>query len=78
MSQVIRQRTRVQGVLGAEERAGTDDVDHAPGVPAYFLHLHGEVTDLILQVGDERALDVQQRGGLSVLTLQLTEAMLLR
>lgn len=70
--------TRVQGVLGAEYRAGTDNVDHAPRVPSNFLHQHGEVTDLSLQVRDERALDVQQRGGLSVLTLQLTEAMLLR
>lgn len=71
-------RTGVQGVLAAQQRAGADDVDHAAGVSAHFLYQRGQVADLSLQVGDERALDVQQRGGLGVLSLQLTQAVLLR
>lgn len=77
MSLVTVELTGVQGVLGAQQRAGTDDVDHTPGVSAHFLHQHGEVVDLSLQVGDERGLDVEQRGGLGVLSLQITEALLL-
>ena len=69
-------RTRVQGLLRAEQGRGPDNVDHAAGVALDALHGHGQVADLRLQLQQQRAVYVQQSVRLRVLQLQGTEALL--
>lgn len=68
--------TWMKCILGAEERACADDIDHTARIASHALYYHSKVADLCLQVVDEGTVDVQQRIGLIVDLLQSVETIL--